>query len=126
MRKQYHFKHVGEDVLIFDVGKLVKLSEALPVIEVELSNISEFDENFWYQSKGDEPTCKSICDHYKLVEAASLDFPILLNADGTLMDGMHRVCKAYLKGMKMIKAKRFTTQLSHDFENKHPDELPYE
>ena len=38
---------------------------------------------------------------------ADLKHPIILDDEGYVMDGRHRVCKALLKGVKSIKAVRF-------------------
>ena len=125
MRKQYHFKRLGSDVLIWDVDKLLALTEHLPTIEVNLSDIKELYENFWYQYPEDIPTCKSISDHMILIKQTDLRYPIILNSDGSVMDGMHRVCKAYIRGLKKIKAKKFGSMPKPDFKNIHPDDLEY-
>jgi len=41
------------------------------------------------------------------------------------MDGMHRVCKAFIEGCKTISAVRFSEALEPDHIGKQPDELPY-
>lgn len=51
MRKQYHLrpsKSGGFDA--WDVDKLIDNAKGLPVIELQLSEIKELDEPFWYQS----------------------------------------------------------------------------
>ena len=125
MRKQYHFKHVSSDVYIWDVDKLIALSKSLPVDLVELSEIKEFNENFWYQYPEDVPTCQSICSHIILIENTNLDYPIILHPDGSVMDGMHRICKAYLLNNKKIRAIRLINLPEPDYKNIHPDELIY-
>ena len=47
MRKQYHFRQVGCDTYIWDVHRLVKLSQDFPIIEVPLANIQELKEAYW-------------------------------------------------------------------------------
>jgi len=34
--------------------------------------------------------------HMKLIEKASLDFPIIISKEGQIVDGRHRLCKAIL------------------------------
>jgi hypothetical protein len=43
----------------------------------------------------------------KTVYDSDLSFPIILDEDGALMDGRHRVMKAILIGQETIKAVRF-------------------
>ena len=63
-------------------------------------------------------------DHAKLIEKADLRFPIILSADGRVMDGMHRVAKATLMGQLTIEAVRFASDPEPDFVGYGPDELP--
>lgn len=48
--------------------------------------------------------------HARRVQEASLSYPIILNADGNLMDGGHRIVKALLEGRETIKAVRFEVE----------------
>ncbi len=54
--------------------------------------------------------------HMNAVNAADLSKPIILDEDGELMDGRHRLMKAMLLGDKSIKVVRFD-------ENPTPDEI---
>lgn len=51
-------------------------------------------------------TLTSFLYHFKRVEKADLSFPIILDSDGYICDGWHRVAKAILEGRTTIKAKR--------------------
>ena len=126
MRKQYHFRKVGKDTLIWDVDKLSGLVQSQEVVEVPLEDIKELDEAFWYGAPGDIPTCRSVAGHAKLIEATDLEFPIILCPDGRVMDGMHRVCKALNMGRSSIKAQRLVTLPEPDFKNVSAEKLPYD
>ena len=52
--------------------------------------------------------------HMKAVNNADLDRPIILDEDGELMDGRHRLMKAMLLGLDTIKAVRFDENPSPD------------
>jgi hypothetical protein len=60
------------------------------------------------------------------MEAADLRFPIILSADGRVMDGMHRVAKAVLLRQATIEAVQFDVDPEPDYVDVRPDELPYE
>ncbi len=126
MRKQYHHKKSADGWLVWDVQKLVERSTNLPVFEIPISEISELSGNYWYQGDTDLPTCKSIVDHMKLVLECDLKYPIVLAADGSVMDGMHRVCKAYLNELSSLKAVRFKVTPKPDFINPDPNDLNYD
>ncbi len=90
-----------------------------------LTAIAELDEDWWYEHKGTVPTPRSIAAHLELVRATDLAYPIILCAEGRLMDGMHRVVKALSQGETHILAVRFTMTPEPDYINKSLDDLPY-
>jgi len=89
-------------LLAWDVHRLIDLTSGFSATDVPLDDIRELDESFWFSSEGDLPTCRKIAEHARLINETSLEYPIILNADGRVMDGMHRVCKAWMSGMKSI------------------------
>ena len=52
-------------------------------------------------------TLREMVMHMKAVNAADLSVPIILDEDGEIMDGRHRLMKAMLIGAETIKAVRF-------------------
>lgn len=126
MRRQYHSRIVNGNRLIWDVHRLIELSRALPVVDVPLSSIAELDEVFWFNDCDQAPTGRAVAEHAKLMEETDLEYPIILSADGRVMDGMHRVCKALVLGRETIKAVRFPSDPTPDHINVPMDELSYE
>lgn len=127
MRRQYHSLETAAGRLIWDVHRLVELSRELPVIEIPLQSIREFDERFWFGGPEDQPpTCREVAKHAKLIEETDLGHPIILSADGRVMDSMHRVCKAWIRGDSTIRAVQFETDPSPDHVDVSLDELPYD
>ena len=124
MRKQYHFRQVGEDIHIWDVHRLVELSQNLKVQQVALTDIQELNEAYWFPKSA--PTTQQIIEHMHLVQAADLSYPIILCASGRVMDGMHRVAKAKLLDLPNIQAVRFDQTPTADFINLDEDELDYD
>ncbi len=126
MRPQYHLRQSAEGLLAWDVFRLIELAEKQPTIELSLDSIAELDETFWYQSNTDKPSCRSVAMHSKYIDEANLKFPIILDPDGRVMDGMHRVCKALNLGLTTILATQLTNLPEPDFVNIPADQLPYE
>ncbi|KKW75862.1 hypothetical protein AAV97_18965 [Acinetobacter sp. Ag2] len=124
MRRQYHFRLVGTDTYIWDVHCLVRLSRYLPIHEVLLSEIQELNEPYWFPDK--HPTTQQIIEHFQLIQEADLAYPIILSADGRVMDGMHRVAKAKLLNHQNINAVRFDITPPPDYINVDEDDLDYE
>lgn len=126
IRAQYFFRDSEQGLLAWDVRRLVRLSRDFLVEQVDLKDIAELDEPHWYAHEGDSPTCRSILQHMALIEDVDLSYPIILDRDGRVMDGMHRVCKAYRAGAAKIPAVRFVSNPEPDFVDCNPDELPYD
>ncbi|PCJ91912.1 MAG: hypothetical protein COA52_08020 [Hyphomicrobiales bacterium] len=124
MRKQNHFRKSPNGLYAWDVHRLIELSKELTVENVPLSGIKELDEAYWFDCPGDSPTGRVIVDHMRLVMDADLSYPIILCADGGLMDGMHRVAKALLQGEQSIKAVRFLETPKPDHTDITLQELP--
>ena len=90
---------------------------------VALSQIRELDHPVF--GEDDQPTWRALVAHIQLVDAADLSYPIILAADGGVMDGRHRLAKALREGRATIDAAQFAEDPSPDYVGKQPDELPY-
>jgi len=110
-------------LFIWDVHRLIELAKPLAVKTVALSSIHELDESFWFE--GESPTCREVAAHAKLIAETDLKYPIILCAEGRVMDGMHRVARAILDGIPTIRAVQFVTDPEPDFRNCSPEDLPY-
>jgi hypothetical protein len=124
MRRQYHSRVVGGRNLIWDVHRLVELTRHFPVKNVPLSFIRDLDEMFWFENA--RPTCRAVALHAKLIAETDLRHPIILSADGRVMDGMHRVCKALLDGRETVLAVKFEQDPEPDYVDVDIDSLPYD
>ena len=83
------------------VIRLFALAEGLPVMNVPLGHINMFHVY-------DRLTLRELAGHMVAVQEADLSCPIILDEDGEIMDGRHRLMKAIIDGEKTIKAVRFT------------------
>jgi hypothetical protein len=124
MRRQYHTRQVGDRNLIWDVHRLVELTKRFPVKEVPLSSIAELNESFWFDRT--EPTCREVALHARLIAETDLAHPIILSAEGRVMDGMHRVCKALLESRPTVSAVQFEQNPEPDYIDADIDTLSYD
>jgi hypothetical protein len=124
VRKQYHFWPTERGLAAWDVERLIRLSAGLPLERVTVDSIRELDEVYWFDDDQERPTCRRVLDHLRLIEATDLRHPIILGADGRVMDGMHRVAKAVLEGRDKIEAVRFERDPEPDYVGRRPRDLP--
>lgn len=84
----------------WSVPRLFELARELPVMDIPLDHLHVY---YTYEKL----TLREMVMHMKAVQASDLDKPIILDEDGDLMDGRHRIMKAMLQGCATIKAVRF-------------------
>jgi hypothetical protein len=80
-------------------------AEGKPVIPVEIESLGILDEVVWFGGpKNVEPTVRLIAERVRDIIDADLSFPIIMTKSGDVLDGAHRIAKAYLNGEKVIRA----------------------
>lgn len=84
----------------WSVSRLVQLSKDFEISEIPLIGLNIFNTY-------ERLTLREMVSHIKAVQSADLNYPIILDEDGEIMDGRHRVMKAILDGKETIKAVRF-------------------
>ena len=100
----------------WSVPRLFELSKDLPIMDVPLNHL-----NIRYTYDG--MSLRELAEHVMAVNEADLSFPIILDEDGEIMDGRHRVIKALIKGRTTISAVRFEVnpspcEISEDIEER--------
>jgi hypothetical protein len=121
MRKQYNFYPGVSGFDAWDVDRLVALSRQLPVKQVPLDSFWQVDTVYWT-----EPfTVRTFAEHVRLVQAVDRDYPIILAADGRVMDGMHRIVCALIDEDRTIAAVQFDVTPGPDYRDCRPEDLPY-
>lgn len=84
----------------WSIARLITLSKNLKVMKVPLEHL-----NMYYIYE--DLTLRDMVMHINAINDANLKYPIILDEDGVLMDGRHRIMKALLLGKKTIKVVRF-------------------
>lgn len=97
--QDYFFDGTGAS---FSVAKLIDDTKDLPVFDCPLACL-ELSGEIWKGS-----SIIALAAHCKRVMDADLNKPILLDWDGGIADGRHRVIKALIEGKRTIKARRMT------------------
>lgn len=84
----------------WSVPRLFELSRNLKVMTIPLDHLNIYQ-------KYENLTLREMVGHMMSVNDADLTKPIILDEDGEIMDGRHRIMKALLLGKKTIRAVRF-------------------
>ena len=95
----------------------------LPRILVPMDQIGELD-RLW-TGDDDPPTWRGLVEHMRLIADADLSFPIIISANGEIMDGRHRLAKAALQKLDAIVAVQFEEDPEPDYVGVPPEDLPY-
>ena len=99
--------HDGKKV--WYVSRLIEKSKDLPVVEMPLSGLCT------HKLFPVSETMNDFVSHVKKVNEADLQYPIILDDEGFVMDGRHRIAKAILTGAETIKFVRFDVTPQPDF-----------
>ncbi len=59
------------------------------------------------------------------MDEADLAYPVILSATGAVVDGRHRVGKAWREGRSEIEAVQFAEDPEPDYVGREPDDLPH-
>ena len=124
VRKQYFFRPAPQGLLAWDVDRLVALSKDFPRKRVRIEDLGELDRP--WSGDGEHQTWRELIAHLKLIEECDLSFPIILAANGEVMDGRHRIAKAALLGREAIECVQFAEDPQPDHIGKQPEDLPYD
>ena len=84
----------------WSVARLFELVRELPVMDVPLEHLNMYNTY-------EKLTLREMVMHMKAVLDADPDKPIILDEDGEIMDGRHRLMKAMLHNASTIKVVRF-------------------
>jgi hypothetical protein len=96
---------------VWNVTRLIQHAKGFPVFEIPLAGIY-IGANILPESR----SARQLAEHVKRVQETDLQHPILMDPDGFIMDGWHRVVKALVEGRETIKAVRFETMPSWEFQ----------
>lgn len=123
VRKQYYFRPSAQGLLAWDVDRLIELSRNFTRKHMRITDLGELDRKWSGDDEGQ--TWRGLIEHIRLIEAADLSFPIILAANGEVMDGRHRIAKAALANRDTIECVQFDEDPPPDHVGKRPEELPY-
>jgi hypothetical protein len=90
--------------------QLWDMAAGLPIRKVRVRELNALDEVRWFSERMNRlPTCRAVAEHARNIYEVDFRFPIILSPSGVVLDGMHRLCKAFLEGMEEIDAVQLPT-----------------
>jgi hypothetical protein len=108
MDERTHSVEIDGQRHVWRVTRLWQLADGLPAQPVPLSEFDAIWELDCWFGTVHTPTVGRVLDHLARIQQADLAYPILLSDTGVVMDGLHRLCKARLRGHETIQAVRFS------------------
>lgn len=102
---------------VWKVARLIALAEGLEPFDIPVKHL-----NICGLYPKEIETTKDFVYHVEKVLEADLDYPIILDDEGYVMDGRHRVIKALLGKKETIKAVRFEVTPPCCYERKPNDD----
>lgn len=106
---------VDGQTLTWSVERLWEASQSLPVQDVPVVALEHhLDEVVWFET-GTDPTARAVAEHSERIYGADLNHPLILSAGGDVMDGWHRLAKAWMLGVETIKVRQFAEDPEPDW-----------
>ncbi len=85
--------------------QLWDMAAGLPIKQVKVKELNALDDVRWFSERMQKlPTCRAVAGHARDIYEVDFGFPIILSPSGVVLDGMHRLCKAFLQGREEIDA----------------------
>ncbi len=107
-RSRTHRRDVDGQMHIWEVDRLIALAATLPVERRPVADFDrDLDEVWWFGGPDHQPTVRAVIDHARRIASVDLAFPIILSAEGIVVDGMHRVAKAHMDAKAEIAVVQF-------------------
>ena len=97
-------------ILFVRMHQLWDMAADLPIKKVKVKELNALDDVRWFSERMQKlPTCRAVAEHARDIYEADFRFPIILSPSGVVLDGMHRLCKAFLQGMEEIEVVQLPT-----------------
>ncbi|MCY3714091.1 MAG: hypothetical protein OXH02_12450 [Gemmatimonadetes bacterium] len=71
---------------IWYTERLWELAKGLPEYDVDVVHFEELDRDCWF-GEGRTPTIREVADHCRRINETDLEYPVIVNDNGRLMDG---------------------------------------
>ena len=84
----------------WSVERLINLSKDFKIMKIPIDHLNVY-------CNYERVTLRQMATYIRAVNDADLHYPIILDEDGEIMDGRHRIVKCLVEGIKTIKAVRF-------------------
>lgn len=101
---------IDEQGRIFKDETLLKKAELLSITSFDLTDNLQDEIIRWKLVNFHD-----YLTHFQRVINADLTKPIIVRSDGVVMDGWHRIIKAFYKNLKILPAKKFVIDPKPDF-----------
>ena len=87
------------------MGTIWAAAEGKPAVTVAIEDLDILDAVVWFGGpKHVEPTIRRVAERARDIFSADLSYPIIMTRSGDVLDGAHRIAKAYLQGERTIAA----------------------
>ena len=97
----------GDRKLYWRVEELIEACRDLPVRQMLVSDLLPLILNGSWFGPDEKVTIGKVLSHVRRLLGVDLSFPVILSADGRVMDGSHRIVAASVKGTETVNVVQF-------------------
>lgn len=82
-----------------------RAAKGAPTIRMALKSIELLDDVVWFGGPTNrQPTIRNVAEHAHHIVNADMSHPIIVVRGGEIIDGAHRIARAYIEGRESIEA----------------------
>ena len=97
----------GNQKVYWRVEELIDACRDLPVRKMLVSDLLSLVINGTWFGPDEKVTISKVYSHIRRILSVDLTFPIILSADGRVMDGSHRIVAASIRGIENVDVVQF-------------------
>ena len=106
MTTQFEGHTYSDGKAVWTVEELWLAADGLPVELMRVELFVEQLEGTCWTHTGTEASPNWVLEHTRRILDADMDFPIIIDKGGIVLDGIHRLCKAVLEGREFVSVQR--------------------
>ena len=113
--------YYGYNGIKYDVERLWHITRDNPIVTMDVDQFKKMVYSKpWYDSQGNRigpidvvSSDSGYHDHKKRINVADMTYPILVEIDNQIVDGFHRIAKAYQESLKQVPVKYVSPEQLH-------------
>lgn len=99
---------IDGNIFVYDSSEIYRLALSAPINMVKPTDF-DLTKMFWFANL-EQASVFEVLEHFRRIMAVSVEDPIVLAPDGSVLDGLHRIARAVLDNRSSIPARQLLVE----------------